>query len=67
MTGPITSPHRGIGNLLGRMHDQAMRDTLGMPDATRRRCWYGNHSSLIAGGAYFGGKWACVKCKEVAK
>jgi hypothetical protein len=49
MTGPITAPHRGIGNLLGRMHDQAQRDTLGMPDATRRRCWYGNHSAMISG------------------
>ena len=37
------------------------------PDSTKRRCWYGNHSALITGGKYIGSKWACVKCKEIAK
>lgn len=65
MTGHITSSHRGIGNMLGRLHDQAQRDSIVLSNPIKRRCWYGNHSARNIGGSLIGGKWACAKCKGV--
>jgi len=62
------TPGYSLGNMIARLHDQAVSNSKpNLPDSTKRRCWYGNHSALITGGAYIGSKWACVKCKEIAK
>lgn len=51
--------------MLGRLHDQAQRDSIALPNPTKRRCWYGNHAAVNHGGALVGGKWACAKYKGV--
>ncbi len=62
------TPGYSLGNMIARLHDQAVSNSKpNLPDSTKRRCWYGNHSALITGGKYIGSKWACVKCKEIAK
>ena len=60
--------HRGFGNMLGWLHDQATRSRQPIiHDPKKRRCEFGKHIAANKGGKFVGRVWCCKKCLEVVK